>query len=87
MQTNFEESQRSENAKIDIPSAHGLPLEGEWIICASGEASCEMGMSESAGVDDKAEVVAQMLAERCQQLAGTDGDAGRKVEPMDTTNV
>ena len=86
-QTNFEESQRSENAKIDVPSAHGLPLEGEWIVCASGEASCEMGMSESGSIDDEAEVVAQMPAKSSQQLAGVDGDAGRKVEPTDTTNV
>ena len=46
-----------------------------------------MGMSESAGVDDKVEAFTQMLAEGCQQLAGMNGDAGRKAEPMDTMNV
>ena len=86
-QTNFEENQHSKNAKIDVPSTYGLPLEGEWIVCVSGEASCEMGMSESAGIDDKVEAFTQMLAEGCQQLAGVNGDAGQKAEPTDTTNV
>ena len=71
-QTNFEENQHNGNAKIDVPSTYRLPLEGEWIVCASGE----MGMSKSAGVDDKVEAFTQMLAECCQQLAGVDGDAG-----------
>ena len=75
-QTNFEENQHSKNAKIDVPSTYGLPLEGEWIVCVSSKASCEMGMSECAGVDDKAEAFTQMLAEGCQQLASVDGDAG-----------
>ena len=30
------ESQRNENTKRNIPSAHGVPLEGEWPVCASG---------------------------------------------------
>ena len=30
-------SQRNENAKRNIPSAHGVPLEGEWSMCASGQ--------------------------------------------------
>ena len=41
-QTKFfceETSQRNENATDDIPIAHGVPLEGEWTWCASGEAS------------------------------------------------
>ena len=46
-----------------------------------------MGTSESAGIDDEAEAFTQMLAESCQQLASMDGDAGRKAEPTDTTNV
>ena len=71
-QTNFKENQHNGNAKIDIPSAYGLPLKGEWIVCASGE----MGTSESAGVDDEAEAFTQMLAECCQQLASVDGNAG-----------
>ena len=28
-------SQRNENAKRNIPSAHRVPLEGEWSVCAS----------------------------------------------------
>ena len=86
-QTNFEENQRSKNAMKDVPSTHGLLLEGEWIVCASGEASCEMGTSESRSVDDKVEVFVQMPTKSSQQLAGVDGDTGRKVEPMDTTNM
>lgn len=63
-QTNYEENQHSNNATKDVPSMHGLPLMGEWIVCASGKAS-----------------------ECCQQLAGVDGDAGRKAKPVDTMNV
>ena len=62
-QTNFEENQCNGNAKIDIPSTYGLPLEGEWIVCASGEAGCEMGMSESTSIHNEAEVFAQTPAE------------------------
>ena len=53
----------------------------------SSEASCEIGTSESAGIDDEVEAFTQTLAESCQQLAGMDGDTGRKAEPTDTTNV
>ena len=87
VQTNFEENQHNGNAKINIFSAYRLLLEGEWIVCASSEASCEMGMSESTGIADKAEAFTQMLAKSSQQLAGMDGDTGQKVEPTDTTNV
>ena len=83
----IEENQRSKNATKDIPGTHGLPLEGEWIVCVSGEASCEMGTSESRSVDDEVEAFVQMPTKSSQQLAGVDGDTGRKVEPTDTTNV
>jgi len=33
-----ERCQRNENANADVPSTHELPLEGEWTVCASGEA-------------------------------------------------
>ena len=46
-----------------------------------------MGTSKSTGVDDEAEAFTQTLAESCQQLAGVDGDAGQKAEPMDTVNM
>ena len=32
-----ENCQRNENANDDVPNAHGLPLEGEWNVCVSGE--------------------------------------------------
>ena len=85
-QTNYEENQRSRNAKIDVPGAHRLPLEGEWIVCASSKASCEMGMNERTSVDDEVEVFAKTPTECCQQLVGMDGDAGRKAKPADTLN-
>ena len=83
-QTNFyceENRQRSGNTNGNIPGAHELPLVGEWIVCASSKVS-----RESASIDE-AEAFTQTLAECCQQLASVDGDAGRKVEPTDTTNV
>ena len=87
-QTNFEENQCNRNAKIDIPSAYGLLLEGEWIVCASGKAGCEMGISKSASIHNEVEVFAQTPAECCQQLHKADGNPScRKVEPTDTTNV
>ena len=46
-----------------------------------------MGTSKSTGIDDKAEVFTQTLAESCQQLASMDGDTGQKTEPMDTVNM
>ncbi|KIM54336.1 hypothetical protein SCLCIDRAFT_31202 [Scleroderma citrinum Foug A] len=45
-QTNFyceESCQRNENANENVPIAHGVPLEGEWTWCASGEASDSKG--------------------------------------------
>ena len=50
-------SQRNENAKRNIPSAHRVPLEGEWSVCASGRVrdlnldSCGRGVGERASVD------------------------------------
>jgi len=34
-----ESRQHNENANGNVPKAHGLPLEGEWLVCASSEAS------------------------------------------------
>jgi len=36
-QTNRKKQQRNANANMDVPSAHKLPLEGEWTVYASGE--------------------------------------------------
>ena len=36
--------QCSGNANETIPIANRLPLEGEWIVCASGEIGCERSM-------------------------------------------
>jgi len=41
-QTEFsckESRQHDKNENANVPNAHGLPLEGEWTVCASGEAS------------------------------------------------
>ena len=81
-QTGFyceESCQHSGNAMDNIPVAHGVPLEGEWTWCASGEASdpkldgielegCASGMDEWACVDK----------------AG--GNAGHGTGPVDTLN-
>ena len=47
-----ERHQCNENMKDDIPSAYGMPLEGEWVICASGEVGCSGGIVEQAGIDE-----------------------------------
>ena len=48
------ESQHNENMKRNIPSAHGVPLEGEWSVCASGRVrldSCKDSMGECGCID------------------------------------
>jgi len=50
-QTNlpYEEScQRNENARENVPSAQRLPLEGEWIVCASGETNDSKGNANTS---------------------------------------
>ena len=47
-----ERHQRNENTTDDIPSTYGMPLKGEWVICASGEVGCCGGIVEQAGVDE-----------------------------------
>ena len=48
-------NQRNENAERNIPSAHGVPLEGEWSVCVSGRVrsdSREDGMGERGWIDE-----------------------------------
>ena len=45
-------SQRNENAKRNIPSAHGVPLEGEWSMCASGSVRDLKSDSRGRGVGE-----------------------------------
>jgi len=86
-QTNFyckEDRQHDENVNADVPSAHRLPLEGEWTVRASGgltnsSEGCERGAVEQECVDEP-------IVECCQQLCMADGDPGRGVEPTDTPN-
>jgi len=50
-QTNlpYEEScQHNENARENVPSAQRLPLEGEWIVCASGETNDSKGNANAS---------------------------------------
>ena len=49
-------SQRNENAKRNIPSAHGVPLEGEWSVCASGRVRNSKSDSRGRGVGKHASV-------------------------------
>ena len=45
-------SQRNENAKRNIPSAHGVPLEGEWSVCASGRVRDSKSDSHEDGMGE-----------------------------------
>ena len=72
-----EKHQRNGIANRDLPSALGLLLVGEWLVCASSETSnsnavkleaCEGGMSGSASVDE------------------ADGGIGQRVEPVGMPN-
>jgi len=50
-QINFyckESCQRNGNANGNVPSAHKLPLEGEWVVCASGEVSSSSGHADES---------------------------------------
>ena len=40
-------SQLNENAESNIPSTHGVPLEGEWSMCASGRVMDSLKVSAS----------------------------------------
>jgi len=43
-----EEHQCNENANSNVPNAHGLPLEGEWSVCASGETTNSNGDADAS---------------------------------------
>ena len=48
-------SQHNKNTKRNLPSAHRVPLEGEWSVCASGRVrldSHEDGMGEHGWIDE-----------------------------------
>jgi len=50
-QINFyckESCQRNGNANGNVPSAHKLPLEGEWVVCASGKVSSSSGHADES---------------------------------------
>ena len=49
-------SQRNENAKRNIPSAHGVPLEGEWSVCASGRVRDSKSDSRGGGMGKRTSV-------------------------------
>ena len=53
--------QHNENANENVPSAYGMPLEGEWAICASSKTeeseSCERGMTKGVSVDEAEAIV------------------------------
>ena len=77
--------QRSGNANETVPIANGLPLKGEWIVCASSEIGCERSMDGRACVD-KAEEANQVPTECCQQLGTADGDPSQEIEPAGIPN-
>ena len=71
--------QCSKNKNKNVPIANGLPLKGEWTVCASSELGnssegCNRGASESASIDS------------CQWLHGTDSNPGQAVERGDAPN-
>jgi len=65
--------QHNANANANVPNAHGLPLEGEWEVYASGglmnsSEGCSGGAGERASVDNM------------------DGNLGRKLKRIDAQN-
>ena len=91
------ESQCNENAKKNIPSTHGVPLEGEWRVCASGRVrsdSREDGMGECGCVDEWSWSVetprpAMQIPKGCCQLGRADGNAsceGMSVDGQDESD-
>ena len=78
-QTQFyceENCQRNGNARGNVPSAHGLPLEGEWPACASGETTNPKG---SENTSNAAVEHADGSCER-SKLAEVDGVESRGCE-------
>ena len=43
-----ETNQRNGNARENVPEAHGLPLKGEWLVCASGETTNSNGDADAS---------------------------------------
>ena len=98
-QTNFyceENRQRSGNANGNIPGTHGLPLVGEWIVCASGEASdsklggiesegCASGMDERACVDEADG--SEGLGDRADGSGRQSGDSSSQTGPRGQADV
>ena len=66
-----EKVQRSRIANRDLPSALGLPLVGEWLVCASGKTS------DSNAVESEA----------CEGDAAKRGDAPNELTELLTTTV
>ena len=46
------EDQRSGNANANVPSTYGVPLKGEWAVCASSKSGCKSGTSVRASIDE-----------------------------------
>ena len=83
-------SQHNENTERNIPSAHGVPLEGEWSMCASGRVrdsqsdSRRRGMGECGCIDkwswpvEKSKPVVRIPEGYCQ-LGRADGMSCKEV--------
>ena len=86
-----ESRQCNGNTRENVPEAHGLPLEGEWTVCASGEMKNPSadGPSESKVAKDTAGVKSKGCKRSTSERAcidEADGDPGHGVEPADVQN-
>ena len=90
----YKESQRNENTKRNISSTHGVPLKGEWNVCASGRVrdlksdSRGRGMGKCASVDEwswpvKKARPTMRMPKGCCQLGRADGNASCKEALVD----
>ena len=87
-------SQHNENANRNIPSAHGVPLEGEWSVCASSRVRDSKSDSRGRGVGERASVdkwswpveklrLTVRIPKGCCQLGRADGNASCKEALVD----
>ena len=84
-------SQRNENAKRNIPSAHGVPLEGEWSVCVSGRVMSDSrkdGMGERGCVGEwswpvKKSKPVMRIPKGCCQLGRADGNVSCEETSVD----
>ena len=78
----YKGSQCNNNTKRNIPSAHGVPLEGEWRVCASGRVrdSRDSASTSNAAIEhaDSSSEQAELIGIDKEKLDGCEDGMGKR---------